>query len=216
MGDLGDAPDRLRAAALALVQDERGVRVEDYLTGLAATTGESALAAAGFDVAGHDLPPGAPLYFEPVNHVLTGDVLEEVPVETVYGLLQGLVDDAPTPKELYEHVARHVGATEWGRVAVTVSTDHRPWVQPLQAAFELRPTVVALEGERGLPVSDRAALTTTALRAAIDQVSSAIDRSVAVRLALEVTFGMAKMAPMTEAARHGATSSPNGDEPLAG
>jgi hypothetical protein len=209
VGDLGDAPDRLRDAALALVRDERGVRVEDYLTSLAATTGESALATAGFDVEAHDLTPGAPLFYEPVNRVLTGDVLEEVPTETVYGILQGLVDDTPTPKELYEHVASHVGAAQWGQVALTVATDHRPWVLPLRTAFELRPTVVALEADRGLAVSDRAALSATALRAAIEQVSRAIDPSLAVRLALEVTFGMAKMTPMTQAALDGANSTPD-------
>ena len=209
MGDLGDAPDRLRDGALALVQDERGVRVEDYLASLAAATGEAALATAGFDVVGHDLTPGAPLFYEPVNHVLTGDVLEDVPAGSLYGILQGLVDGPPTPKELYEHVASNVGAAEWGHVTLTLGADHQPWILPLRAAFELRPTVLALESDRGLAVSDRAALAATALRAAIEQVGDAIDRSLAVRLALEVTFGMAKMTPMTQAAMDAATSTPN-------
>ena len=185
---------------MALVQDERGVRVEDYLTVLAAATGEGALATAGFDVAGHDLPPGSPLFYEPVNLVLTGDVLDDVPAESVYGILDGLSERLPTSKELYELVAGSVGGAEWGHVTVTVDADHRPSTMPLRAAFELRPHVTAIEARHGLALADRATLTATALRSAIEQVGEAIDRSLAVRLALEVTFGMAKLAPMTQAA----------------
>jgi hypothetical protein len=200
VADLTAAEGRVREAAIALVQDERGVRVEDYLTVLAAATGEGALAAAGFDVTGHDLPPGSPLFYEPVNLVLTGDVLEDVPAGSVYGVLQDLSDSVPPPKELYELVAGSVGRAEWGHVTVTVDTDHRPSVMPLRAAFELRPQVEAIEASHGLTVGDRATLTATALRAAMEQVGEAIDRALAVRLALEITFGMAKLAPMTQAA----------------
>ena len=63
----------IREAAIAFVQADGGVRVEDYLTCLGALTGEAALAAAGFDVEGHDLTPGSPLLYEPVNQVLSGD-----------------------------------------------------------------------------------------------------------------------------------------------
>lgn len=194
------AADGLRDAALALVQNERGVRVEDYLASLGAAAGEAALATAGFDVAGHDLPPGSPLLYEPVNQVLTGDTVDDVPAGSVYGILHGLADDAPTPKELYEHVVRSLGQAEWGKVTVTLTEANQPWVVPLRSAFELRATVLELEAGHALAVADRATLTATALRAAIEQVDGAIDRSVAVRLALEVTFGMAKMAPMTQAA----------------
>jgi hypothetical protein len=198
--DLGEASTTLRDAAIALVKDDRGVRVEDYVASVAAAAGEAALASAGFDVAGHDLTPGSPLFYEPVNEVLTGDTLEDVPLGSVYGMLQGLADDAPSPKELYEHVARSVGQAHWGTVTLTVHPDNQPWILPLRSAFALRPTVIDLEAHHGLLVTDRASLVTTALRASIEQVAGAIDRSVAVRLALEVTFGMAKTAPMTQAA----------------
>ena len=199
MGDVAGAEAALRDAAMALVQDDRGVRVEDYLASLAAATGEGALATAGFDVAGHDLPPGSPLFFEPVNHVLTGDVLDDVPPGSVYGILQALAGDAPSPKELYELVARTLGQAGWGKVVVTVAEDNQPWVVPLRSAFELRSTVIDLEARHELSVADRATLGATALRAAVEQVAGAIDRSVAVRLAMEVTFGMAKVAPMRRA-----------------
>jgi hypothetical protein len=206
MGDLAAAEAALRAAALAMVQDERGVRVEDYLTSIAATVGEGALAAAGFDVTGHDLTPGSGLFYEPVNELLTGDSLDDVPAGSVYGILASLAPaPLPTPRELYEHVARSVGAADWGQVTVTVPEGNRPWVLPLRSAYDLRPVVAALEVEHALALDQRHVLTATALGSAITQVEGAIDPGVAVRLALEVTFGMAKMAPMTDAAMAGST-----------
>ncbi len=206
MADLETAEAALRDAAIALVQDEHGVRVEDYLTTLAAAAGEGALAAAGFDVARHDLTPGSGLFFEPVNMLLTGDRVDDVPPASVYGILHDLVPAPPTPTELYELVARSVGGAEWGQVTVTVLEANQPWVLPIRSAYELRATVVGLEAEHGLALAERHTLTATALREAILQVGEAMDRTVAVRLALEVTFGMAKMAPMTEAAFEAAAS----------
>jgi hypothetical protein len=206
MAELETAEAALRDAAIALVQDEHGVRVEDYLTTLAAATGEGALAAAGFDVAGHDLTPGSGLFFEPVNMLLTGDTVDDVPPASVYGILQDLVATPPTPTELYELVARSVGSAEWGKVTVTVPEGNQPWVLPIRSAYELRAIIVRLEADHGLVVAERHTLAATALREAIVQVREAIDRSVAVRLALEVTFGMAKMAPMTDGAFEAAAS----------
>ena len=78
--------------------------------------------------------------------------------------------------------------------------DNRPWFPPLRAAFELRPAVLAAEAEQGTALGERHLLAATALLEAGHEVAGAIDPAVAVRLALEVTFGMAKMAPMTRAA----------------
>jgi hypothetical protein len=207
MGDVAGAEAALRAAALAMVQDERGVRVEDYLTSIAAATGEGSLAAAGFDVTGHDLTPGSALFFEPVNELLTGDSVDDVPAGSVYGIFQSQAPALlPTPKELYEHVARSVGSADWGQVTVTVPDGNRPRVLPLRCAYDLRPVVAALEAEHKLALDRRHVLTATALRSAIAQVHGAIDAGIAVRLALEVTFGMAKVAPMTDAAMAASTS----------
>ena len=53
----------LRDVALAYVQDERGVRVEDYVTVLAAATGEAAIVASGvIDIEHNELTPGAAVF----------------------------------------------------------------------------------------------------------------------------------------------------------
>lgn len=199
----------MREAAIAFVHADGGVRVEDYLTSLAALVGEAALAAAGFDVEGHDLPPGSGLFFEPVNEILSGDqgTVDGSPATSVAGLLRDAwvpslvpADGFPSPDELYRHVASTVGEAPWGEVVVTVGADNRPWVPPLRAAFELRPAVLAAEAAQGTPRSERHLLAATALLEAGHQVAGAIDPAVAVRLALEVTWGMAKVAPMTQSA----------------
>jgi hypothetical protein len=198
----------MRDAAIAFVQADGGVRVEDYLTALAALAGEAALAAAGFDVEGHDLAPGSGLFFEPVNEILSGDqgTVDGSPAGSVVGVLRGWIPDVvpadafPTPDELYRHVASTVGQAPWGEVVVTVGEANRPWVPPLRAAYELRPAVLAAEAAQGTPVAERHRLVATALLEAGPQVAGAIDPAVAVRLALEVTWGMAKVAPMTKAA----------------
>lgn len=121
MDDLARAESALRAAAIAIVERDNPVRVEDYLTVLAAATGVGALAAAGFDVDGHDLVPGSGLFFEPVNELLTGD--PPVAAGSVYAILHSLVPASvpftafPSPIELYAHTARSIGEASWGKVS---------------------------------------------------------------------------------------------------
>ena len=205
MGTLDDAQSAVRIAALGLVQTPDGrVRVEDYLTVLAAAAGEASLAAAGFDVEGHDLAPGSGLFFDPVNAVLTGDPLTRPAAPgTVWSLIEPLGGSLapaavlPDPAALYRFVVEHLGQADWGRVSTSVGPDHEPTVLPLRAAYDLRPGVLEVEQRFGAPVQDRHIVTTAALIAALEQTRAAIDVPVALRLAVEILFGMAKMAPMT-------------------
>ena len=205
MGTLDDAQTAVRAAALDLVQTPDGrVRVEDYLTVLAAAAGEAALAAAGFDVEGHDLPPGSALFFDPVNAVLTGDpITRPAAPGTVWSLIEPLGGSLapaaalPDPAALYRFVVEQLGQADWGRVSTSVGDEHEPFLLPLKAAYDLRPAVLGIEQRFGAPVKDRHIVTTAALTAALEQTRSAIDVPISLRLAVEVLFGMAKMAPMT-------------------
>jgi hypothetical protein len=205
--DIEAAAVRIRDAALAMVQTADGrVRVEDYLTALAAAAGEAALAAAGFDVENHPLTPGSALFFEPVNAVLTGDPIPAggAPAGTVWSILLPLAAaigaPLPDPESLYRHVASTIGDADWGYVATTLPAASQPTVMPLRAAYELRAGIIAAEQAAGGAVEGRHVLVTTALVQAIEQTSAAIDAPTAVRLSCEVLFGMAKTAPMTAAA----------------
>jgi hypothetical protein len=213
--DAAQAEEALRAAALHLVQDEHGTRVEDYLATLAAATGEAAVVAAGlFDIENNEMTPGSGVFGEQINQRLTGDGLNvaTVPSGTVVGVLRDRLVPAVAPlaafgtiEGRYRFVAEQAGHSEWGRVALTVDGDHAPWVLPIRMAFELRRTVVAVEsaladGRGGAPWARRDLLCAGALAAAIEETAGVLHPAIGVPLALDVVFGMAKLVPMSQAA----------------
>jgi len=205
MGTLADAETRIREAAIQLVQEPGGgVRVEDYIATVAAATGEAALAAAGFDVQHHDLPAGSVLHYDAVRDRLTGDpVMSPAPAGTVWSILEPLVGRVvsstalPDAQELYDQTDRNLGQAGPWRLVTTVGDDHAPARAPLHQAFLLRAAVLETERLFAAAVSERHIVTASALTSAIDQTKSAIDPAVSLRLALEVLFGVARLAPMT-------------------
>lgn len=200
----------VRDAALQLVQDERGVRVEDYVTVLAAAAGEATLVDADlFDIEANDLTPGAGVFGDAINVVLTGDGSEAggIPTTSTVGVLvDQLVPDVVALAAFdgiearYAQVAAAAGSLPWGEVAVSVPDDHRPWVLPLRVAFELRPVVVAASEAAAVSGWSRHEVVAAALASAIAQAAEALDPTTSVGLALDVTFGMAKVVPMSRAA----------------
>lgn len=103
-------------------------------------------------------------------------------------------------ESLYRGVAASVGQTEWGTVHLSVGEDHAPTMSPIRLAFELRPTVEAACSAAAATVAQRHQPCALALASALEQVREAIDPKVGLTLALEVVFGMAKMAPMSRRA----------------
>jgi hypothetical protein len=189
-------PGPLNQHAMELATSGPGVRVEDYLAAVASACGESVLVTAGFDIEGHDLTPGSGVFGDAANVVLTGDTVEvsEASATSVVGLLRDEGIEIPDLHELYAHVAATVGQARWGDVVTRVPAEHVHGVLPLQMAYELRPTVQRLAGPPTHVVTARA------LVAALQQVEGALDPAVARTIVFDVTFGMAKMAPMTKQA----------------
>lgn len=211
------AATTIAEAALGHVQDRttRAVRVEDYLTTLAALTGEAAFLAAGVvDIEHSDLAPGSPVFGDQANVVLSGDTLDlaAAPLDSVLGILVRELVPGKVPlstfgsiEVLYAHVAGSAGAAVWGSVAVSVPDANQARVLPLQVAFELRPVVDAAFARARLPANMRHVPPAVALADAIKQVQAAIDLRVGVLLALEVVFGTAKLMPMSRRAFDAAT-----------
>ncbi|HLB44686.1 MAG TPA: hypothetical protein VJK49_04805 [Candidatus Limnocylindrales bacterium] len=207
-----DASQQIAAAALARVEDPPGsgrVRVEDYLAALGAVTGEAAIVAAGLDIEALDMPPGSALFGDQINQVMTGDTadLAAVPADTIVGILVAelvpksyQLADFGSLEDLYRSVAASVGQTEWGTVHLSVGADHVPSTPPIRLAFELRPAVEAACSAAGVPNGSRHVPCALALANGLEQVREAIDPKVGLTLALEVVFGMAKMAPMSRRA----------------
>jgi len=206
------AAEAIANAALARAEDPPGskrVRVEDYLTALGACTGEAAIVDAGIDIESLEMAPGSALFGDQINAVLTGDTadLSEVPADSVLGILvdqlvPGVVAlaDFGSLQDLYRSVAASVGQTEWGAFHLTVPHDNLPRVLPIRLAFELRPAVEAACAAAGVAAGLRHQACALALAGGLAQVTEAIDIKIGLRLALEVVFGMAKMAPMSQRA----------------
>jgi len=196
------------------VRDDRGVRVEDYLTVLAALTGEAVVVDAGlFDIEHNDMTPGAPVFGDELNVLLSDDSTDIAGAgpNSVVGVVRDQLVPAvlgpegfPSPQDLYRLVAGSAGQQPWGTVATSVPADHRPVVLPIQVAFELRPAVSTgmetLVGELGAACPSRHVLCALTLASAIAQTVDALDPIIGLRLALEVVFGMAKMVPISSAA----------------
>ncbi len=218
--ELEQAAVAIDAAAIAMLQDEHGVRVEDYLTALAAATGEAALVDTRlFDIETTDLTPGAAVFGDEINRMLTGDAtdLADVPATSVVGVLRDgltpatIAADAFEPLERwYRLVASNVGSTAWGEVGLTVPVEHRPSVQPLRLAFEMRPAVEAATA--GLHDAGRRVPCSLALAGGIEGTGQALDIRIALTLALEVVFGMAKMVPMSRRAFEEASAEPAAED----
>lgn len=205
----------VREAALGLVREEHGgVRVEDYLTALAAATGEAVIVDAGIlDIEHNNLTPGSPIFGPALNVLLSGDAADVAATDpsTVVGVLRRqlvpsvvALDAFPPLLGLYEAVAENVGSLAWGTVATTVPADNQPSVLPIRMAFELRPVVSAsmatLARDLGPEAPGAHLVCTFALSSAIDETAGVLAPPIGLRLALEVVFGMAKMVPMPVAA----------------
>jgi hypothetical protein len=220
-----EAGRQIAAAALARVAEPgtNRVRVEDYLTALGAVTGEAALVASGvIDIEASDLTPGAGIIGSQINEILTGNDtanLASVPADSVVGILVAeLVPDTValeefgSLKDLYVGVVANIGSMSWGTVHLSVGVDHAPTVPPIRLAFELRPAVEAACSAAAVKDAQRHQPCALALARGLEQVRDSIDIKVALTLALEVVFGMAKMAPMSRRAFAAAAASSGPDQ----
>ncbi len=210
MGTLADAESRIRQAALRLVQEPDGrVRVEDYLTSLAAATGEAALAASGFDGRAPRPHAGLALFHDPVNARPTGDPSDCRPRRTgVWAILASL----PGPRSSRRPRTRPPRTSTAGSPAASAvragarsrspSVDHAPRRRRCAA---LRAAARRPRDRAGpsTPRHDRHVVTASALAAAVEQTKDAIDPQVALLLSLEVAFGNGKDGADDRLARRG-------------
>lgn len=186
------------------------VRVEDYLTMLAAATGEAILVDSGVvDIEANTMGPGGVVLGAPINVILSGDMgsFADVPPDSAAGILvarlvPGFVtlEAFGSMETLIKGTLDRIGDAPWGFVATTVPEPNRPTVMPLREAFELRGLAAAAQEMLGLPSGQRHRVCAHALASALEETGSAIDPAVAVTLSLEVMFAMAKRVPVPKSA----------------
>ena len=190
------------------------IRVEDLLSAAAAASGEACLKATGMlDPEKHGYPPGTPVFSDAANSILSRDSVDWAGAEgsVFFRIRAGALDrgyppDAfPDVADVYRVLVAGIGSVGWGWVPLSVSEDHRPRVEPLRDAYELRRPVGAVFEARGVRPADRPGVLADAIVIELGRVIAAIDARIAIRLVLETMNGMAKTAPMTDVAMRGAT-----------
>jgi hypothetical protein len=211
-------PDAVQAAAMVLgglfesaVTDGDGrIRVEELLTAAAAVCGEACIsAAAEFDPEDHQFVPGSAVLSDRINEILCANASEWSKTgDSVFGrihagaLAQGYEEtDFPTLADVFRLFASLLGggdADGWGFVGLSVPRDNWPRVPPLRYAYELRGPTREILAAQTVPMADWPAACAVAIAAELGRVRDAIDPGVAIRIVLETTNGMAKMAPTTE------------------
>jgi len=212
------APSGVQAAAQALgalfetrvIDTDARIRVEDLLTAGAAVCGESCIAAAGeFDPESHQFVPGSAVLSDRVNEVLCANAGEWSKVgESVFGVIHaGALAEGYAPADfpeladvfrVYVSLLGGAGTDRWGFVGLSVPQDNWPLAPPLRYAYDLRAPVREILARYGVPRSAWPAACAHALANELARVRTAIEPGIAIRIVLETTNGMAKMAPMTE------------------
>ena len=206
-----DAAELLGRLVEGTVTDPDGrIRVEDLLSAAGAVCGEACIAAADtFDPENHDFAPGSAVLSDRVNEILSGNAMDWPKTgDTVFGLvfagaIRGgyVIEDFPVLADVFRVYLAGLGgddADRWGYVSLSVPADNWPRVPPLRAAFELRGAARTILAEQAGPVSSWPSACGLMVARELARVRGAIDRGIAVRLAVETINGMAKMAPMTD------------------
>jgi hypothetical protein len=221
------APSGVEAAAQALgglletrvVDAEGRIRVEDLLTAGAAVCGEACIAAAGeFDPESHNFVPGSAVLSDRINELLAANASDWSKAgDSVFGLIHAgalargyTTADFPQLANIFRVYVSLLGGGEadrWGFVGLSVAQENWPQVPPLRYAYELRAPAREILARYGVPRAAWPAACAEALANELGVVHDSIDPGVAIRIVLETTNGMAKMAPMTDRHFHEASES---------
>src|SRR5262245_18152240 len=186
------------------------IRVEDLLTAGAAICGEACIAAAGeFDPESHNFVPGSAVLSDRINELLAANAGDWSKTgDSVFGLIhtgalaRGYAQaDFPELADIFRVYVSLLGGSEadrWGFVGLSVPQDNWPQVAPLRYAYELRGPAREILARYGVPRAAWPAACAGALVNELGAVRGSIDPAIALRIVLETTNGMAKMAPMTD------------------
>ena len=206
--EAGEAIGRL--VETALTDTDGRIRVEDLLSAAGAVCGEACIAAAGeFDPEAHDFVPGSAVLSDRVNEILCGNATEWPKTgDSVLGLVFSgairagyVIEEFPVLADVFRVYLAGLGggnADRWGFVSLSAPADNWPRTPPLRAAYELRTPVRTILEEFGIPKMAWPAACGLAVVGELRRVHDAIDRGLAVHIAVETINGMAKMAPMTD------------------
>jgi len=202
--------DALYASLKSAVAQGGRIRVEELVSAAAAIVGEAAIAKAGdYDPRQHVYTPGTRIFSTKINTLLCDDKsLREAPPESMLGDLRDRLhrcgfaeSDFPKLEDVFTYFAQSIGKKdEWGRVPLSIAQQHYPFAQPLRIAYESRAIIDTSFAPLGDDAGKRLRAATAVLARALCETRDAMARNIAITLAIETINGMAKTAPMTDAA----------------
>jgi hypothetical protein len=202
--------DALYTALKGAVTKGGRIRVEDLISASASVVAEAAIAEAGdLDPRRHDLVPGSRMFSTNINRILCDDKsFAEAPPDSIVGTLRekligcGFTHiDFPVLNEVFKYFAANIGKKEdWGKVPLSVPQQHHPFLLPIRVVYETRSAVDQCLAPLGGNQTQRLRATTLALAKALCETRDVLSRTIATTLAIETVNGMAKTAPMTDAA----------------
>jgi hypothetical protein len=206
--DPGETATKLVADAQRLITQAGSRRPEDFLSCLAAVAGEMVLRQSRVvDLEATDMAPGQPFFSNDLNRLLSGDRSDwaQVPVNCMFGSIRSALmslkdswprESFPNVGAIYELFAKARGKgakrDEWGWAPLSIAPSHRPRIQPLRGAYNLRQSLLS-EGY------DSEFLTTASAISVVMALSGArnhLPPDVAIRIVLETINAMAKTMPM--------------------
>lgn len=197
------------------LKDDAGrVRVEDLVTAAATIVGERCIEAANdFDARSHDMQPGQRVFSDKVNDLIAGNLSSgtwsDFPATSVCGILRYVlttkgkytVDDFCSMADVFRSFAAGIGeGCDWGKVPLTIPSEHHPHILPLRLEYETRGLVDHLFANLGGDRQRKLTASVLCLSLVLVWVEDAIDKKLAIQLAMETVNGMSKTAPMTEQA----------------
>jgi len=192
------------------VKKDGRIRVEDLITAISSVIAETCIEAAGnYNPRKHQFAPGSRVLSDKVNQLFCGDTVEfdKVPHETVVGMLRDYLAaggynkaDFPVLGDIFKFYAANVGKADgWGKAPLSIPDDNKPFILPLQVAYEARLNVDRIFQPLTNP-QQKLRASVLALIEALIAVRQVINNKTVLTLALETINGMAKTAPMTDEA----------------
>lgn len=210
----GELREKLTNFVLDSLKDQDGqIRVEDAISASATIVAERCIDLAGdFSLRDHDYTPGSHVFSTKVNELICGDVTEagsdQITKNSIVGMLYGRLgletysaSDFPDLADIFSQYAARIGdPADWGKVSLSVTEDHLPFIPSLRVGFETRKEVDEIFCSIKEDRTRCLRLATESLADILNMVASSIDHKVALHISIETINGMSKTAPMTEKA----------------
>ena len=187
--------------------DEKGIRIEDSIGLISVIIGERCIAFAGeHSIHDHNLEPGEVLLSKKINNVLVGSsatlAWNTLSENSVFGMIwcnltsKFDIESFPSLQPIFDNFDQSVSNEKWANLSLSVPEKYTPSFLQLKAGYKSRSFV-----ENNIYQGDQyncLCIAIDALCYILNETRKAIAPQIALTLACEIIYAMAKTAPMTD------------------